>query len=152
MNTILRPAKISDISQLKNFQEQLVIYERPFDAGIPKKGKVEYYDLKNLIKNKKVNFLVAEADNKIVGCGFGEIRKNVKWALNKEYGYIGLMYVERNFRGRGIGNLIVKNLIKWLKKKKIKDIRLQVYAKNKKALHTYQKYGFKDFVIEMKYS
>lgn len=153
MNPIIRPAQLSDLGALKNFQQQLVKHERPFDSGIPKKGVVEYYDIEALIKSRNANFLVAEIDNKTVGCAFGQIRDNdADWALNKKYGYIGLMFVDEKFRKLRIGKLIIDSIIQWFNEKNISDIRLKVYEKNVGAVNAYRKYGFKDFVLELQYS
>lgn len=152
MNPILRRAKLSDLDTLKNFQQQLVMHERPFDSGIPKKGKVEYYDIKKLIKSNNVNFLVVEMGNEIIGCGFGQIRKNDEWNVNKKYGYIGLMFIKKEFRNQRVGKIIVDALIRWFKAKNIFDIRLKVYEKNVNAVNAYKKYGFRCFIHEMQYS
>ncbi len=152
MNPILRSANLSDLNTLKNFQKRLVIHERPFDPGIPKKEEVEYYDIRELIEANNVNFLVIEIDNKIIGCGFGQIRKNDDWAANKIFGYIGLMFVDDKFRGQKIGKLIVDELVKWFKEKNVFDIRLKVYEKNISAVNAYKKYGFEHFVLEMRYT
>lgn len=147
----IRSATLSDLNTLKKFQQELVKYERPFDSGIPSKGVVNYYNLTELIKSYNTKFLVAESDKTVIGCGFGQIRKNVEWAVNKKYGYIGLMYVDKKFRGKKIGKSIAEELIKWFREKKILSIRLQVYHKNKPAVNAYRKYGFSDFIMEMQY-
>ncbi len=152
MSLILRLAKLSDLNILNNFQQQLVNHEKPFDSGIPTKGAIEYYNINELIKDDNSYFLVAEIDSKLVGCAFGQIRKNIDWAVNKQYGYIGLMFVDEKHRRQKIGKLIVNAIIQWFKTKQISDIRLKVYEKNVSAVNEYRKYGFKDFILELQYS
>ena len=149
MGIKIRKASHSDIETLKAFQRKLVEFERPFDPTI-KKGDVEYYNIKNKLNSDKVRFLIAEADGKPVGCGLGEIMKNVKWSVHKYKGYIGLMFVEEDFRGKGISKMIIEDIIKWFKENKIKDARLLVYAENKGAVRAYEKAGFKHLMDEMK--
>src|SRR3989338_336880 len=86
----IRKATLDDFSALHLLQQKLVRHERPFDPTI-KEGDVEYYDLKHLIVSEKAQFLVAEIGGSIVGCGFGELRKDVPYSVNKHIGYIGLM-------------------------------------------------------------
>ena len=150
MEVTLRQARESDIPLLKLFQKKLVDSERPFDPTIPREGEIEYYSLKELLESKEVNFLVVEAEKKIVGCGFGEIRKNVEWARSKRIGYIGLMFVEEEFRGNKIGKMLVDRLCEWFKEKKVGDIRLKVLKKNIKAISLYQRAGFEEFIVEMR--
>ena len=92
----------------------------------------------------------SENENQIVGCGFGEIRKNDEPYLNKHIGYIGLMYIDGKYRGEGIGKLIISLLFNWFKEKQIMDIRLKVYSENGIAISAYVNYGFKEFVTEMR--
>lgn len=147
---LLRHATLSDLSSLKQFQQRLVIYERPFDSTIPKKGEVTYYDIRELIESDKAQFLVAEADHKIVGCGFGQIRKDAYWSVNKQVGYIGLMFVDEQWRNQGIGRLVISALLSWFKENNIFDVRLKVYEENHDAVKAYKKCGFKDYVKEMR--
>jgi GNAT superfamily N-acetyltransferase len=65
-------------------------------------------------------------------------------------GYIGLIFVEENYRGKGISKKIISNLKKWLKQNKIKEVQIKVYSENKTALAIYRKSGFKDFMIELR--
>lgn len=151
MDIQLRVATFTDLPTLDKFQDKLVSFERPFDPTIPKTGKVQYYNIKELVQDSKVHFLVAHVDNKIAGCGFAQIRKNdAEWATVKQTGYIGLMFVDEKFRGKKIGSLLIKNLLHWLSEQKITDVRLKVYAENSSAIHAYKKNGFKDFLVEMR--
>ncbi len=149
MEVVIRKAIISDLPIIHKFQQELVKIERPFDSGIPQTGKVEYYDFKKLIKFISVNFLIAEVNGKPVACGFAQIKKNVNWAVEKKYGYIGFMYVDAKFRGKGIGSQIMEDFIIWFKKKNIVYITLKAYFKNDAARSAYRKMGFCDFVSEM---
>ena len=151
MEIKIRKATSNDLNIIKEFQNQLVEYERPFDSTIPKQGLVEYYNLQLLIESEKVNFLVVEVNEKIIGCGFGEIRSDIEWSSNSLIGYIGLFFIEKEFRNKGISGLIFKELIKWFKENNIKDIRLKVYSENEKAVNAYKKYGFKGHMLEMRY-
>jgi ribosomal protein S18 acetylase RimI-like enzyme len=54
------------------------------------------------------------------------------------------MYVVRQYRRKGIGTSLVKEFIKWVKSKKIKNIRMGVYAANQQAKGFYKSLGFKD--------
>ena len=102
------------------------------------------------IQSKKAIFLVAEREKEIIACGFGKLKIDDQWTSNKYVGYIGLIFVQKAYRRKGIGKKILNQIITWFKKKKIKNISLKVYAKNKKAINAYKKSGFKDHIIEMR--
>ena len=151
MNTIVRTATLSDLPALRQLQQQLIQFERPFDPTMPS-GHVEYYNLRELLHSEKVKCLVVETEGRIVGCGFGKIKRNPEWPKSPKIGYIGLMFIEKNYRHQGIGNQIITSLLHWFKECQISDIRLKVYAHNSKALKAYEKYGFTSFMTEMRYS
>jgi len=151
MEPKLRQAVPSDLATLKDFQQRLVIHERPFDPGIPRKGDVEYYDIMQLIEADDIHFLVIELGEDVIGCGFGQIRKNLEWARDTYFGYIGLMFVREEFRGRGVGKFIVEGLIHWFSERKIHHIITQAYTDNINAVEAYKRYGFRDFVLHLKY-
>jgi ribosomal protein S18 acetylase RimI-like enzyme len=155
MDFKLRNANSSDIKTLDYFQNNIGIHERPLDSNIKRKGKIRYYalkDIKKIISSKNSKILIAEINGKPVGCGFGEIKKNhANWSKFKYKGYIGMMFVEKEYRSKGIGTKILNTLLDWFEKRKVSDIRLQVYSNNDIAVHTYRKSGFKDYLIEMSY-
>ncbi|MBS1516705.1 MAG: GNAT family N-acetyltransferase [Bacteroidetes bacterium] len=151
MNTILREATIKDFDALSELQQNLVKFERPFDKGIPQSGKVCYYDIMKLINDKNTLFIAAETNNEIIGCGFGQIRNNLEWAVEKKIGYIGLMIIKEKYRRKNTGRLIIEKLIDYFRGKKISNIILETYCINTKAIEAYKKYGFKEFVLQMKY-
>ena len=149
MNLKVRKAITSDIKIIEQFQDNLVNFERILDKRI-KNGKVSYYNIKNLVKSRNAHFVVCESGKKIIGCGFGEIRKEPEWSTDREFGYVGLMFVDEKFRSAGAGKIIISEIILWLQSKNIKEIRLKVYDKNENAVAFYKKSGFKNFVIEMR--
>jgi len=149
MGIKIREANDKDLLVLKKFQNKLVEFEMPFDETI-KKGTKGYYQVKRWMHSSKSKFMVAEVRGKLAGCGFGRIKEDDSWSINTHIGHIGLLFVEKEHRGKGIGKLIVNELIKWFKKKKIKDVRLQVYAKNVNAIKAYKKLGFENRIIELK--
>lgn len=150
----LRKATIKDLKLIDCFQDKLVNYERKLDPLIRKGKNIRFYpekEIKRMLCSSNSLFLIAEINNNVVGCGVGKIEKTFgNWCVYKKRGYIGHMFVDENYRRKGIGKKIMSQLIKWFKSKKIKFIRLCVYANNQKTINAYRKYGFKDYTFEMK--
>ena len=106
-----------------------------------------------MIKSHDSIILIAEYNGNPVGCGAGEImHQHANWCIYKYKGNIGLMFVKKGHRKKGIGKLILNSLMEWFSKKNIKDIRLQVYQNNKNAIKLYKKEGFKDYIMELIYN
>ncbi len=77
--------------------------------------------------------LVAKAGPQIVG--YGRVVKTKK--INE----IVTLYIVPEWQGQGIGSALLKELLGWLGNHK--DVRLGVVLYNEKAIHFYEKFGFK---------
>lgn len=96
-----------------------------------------------ITKNELAKYIVAEKDNKIVG--YGGI-----WLILDE-GHITNIAVSSQYRGQGIGNLIVEKLIDVCEKKGIKNMTLEVRKSNLIAQSLYKKYDFIDCGVRRGY-
>lgn len=148
-NIKIRKATENDLPVLQEFEQEIIKYERVFDNCL-KEEEIHYYNFRDLITSLKATVLVAEVDNAIVGSGYAEIKKADTYLKHNEYGYIGLMYVRTQLRGKGINQQILQRLKEWLAQKQIKEIRLVVYDENVLAKNAYLKSGFKGHVLEMR--
>jgi GNAT superfamily N-acetyltransferase len=71
--------------------------------------------------------------------------------MEHEYhSYLGFMYVDPAYRGKGINKLILNSLKCWSKAKNVNHLYLEVYADNKPAVRAYEKAGFENNLIEMR--
>ncbi|MEO6684003.1 MAG: GNAT family N-acetyltransferase [Ginsengibacter sp.] len=145
----IRPAKMDDLPKLLDFEQGVISAERPFDPFI-KEEKVTYYDLKNLIESAESEILVAEIDGKIIGSGYAQIRESKPYWKDNSFVYLGFMYVDPSFRGKGINRKIIEELKNWARSKNIPELRLEVYTKNEAAIRAYEKSGFNDHMLEMR--
>lgn len=89
----------------------------------------------NIIKNEfyvnpYANYLVYILDNNIVGY--------IYYSDIYERSEINMFEVDKNYRNKKIGNILLKELTEKLKK----TITLEVNENNKIAIHLYEKYGF----------
>ncbi|MFZ4260420.1 GNAT family N-acetyltransferase [Sphingobacterium sp. HJSM2_6] len=145
----IRKALESEINTLLSFEKEIVEAERPFDNTL-KNAEIHYYDLLGLIKSDKSEVLVALNDNEIIGSGYVKILQAKPYQKFEVYAYLGFMYVKPQFRGKGINQSIVQELINWAKNKKITEVRLDVYDENINAKKAYLKAGFKPNLLEMR--
>ncbi len=93
-------------------------------------------DLIKELNERKRYFLVIEIDNEVIIFGQAYLKK-------KGIGEIGRVYIKKEFRNKGIGTKLIKHLIDFLKKKKVKEIESYAYTKNKPSLRVHEKLGFK---------
>jgi GNAT superfamily N-acetyltransferase len=101
------------------------------------------------LASRNVLVLIAEADS--VPCGF-----SVQWLGTqtlpyrpKRFGYIGIMFVQSSYRGRGVSSMMMKEAQEWFANRKVEHIMLTVLTDNKPVRAIYEKWGFFDFVSTM---
>ncbi len=145
----IRTATLEDLPVLLAFEQEIIKAERPFDITI-KEDPVSYYDLGQMIQDSKAHVVVAELDGKIVASGYAIPKKARHYLDHEWYAYLGFMYTDENYRGRGINALVVEALKKWSVENGFKEIRLTVYSDNLPAIKAYEKVGFKKHIIEMR--
>ena len=63
--------------------------------------------------------------------------------------YIFDIFIIKEYRCKGFGNILIKEFLKVAKKKGIKDCKLGVNIKNKNAFNFYKNLGFKALRYEM---
>ena len=147
----VRRAIIDDHKQLLEFEQGVIIAERPYDetlGGDP----ISYYDIKTLMESPEAEVLVAIYNNQIIASGYAKILKSQAYLVHDKHGYLGFMYVSPAFRGLGVNKLIVEDLFKWLRSKDINEARLDVYDENASAIKAYEKVGFEPYLLNMRIS
>lgn len=98
---------------------------------------------KKELNNNLAKYLVAKVDEKIAGyVGI--------WFVVDE-GHITNVAVHENFRGKKIGDKLIKRLVEVCKDNNIVSMTLEVRASNVVAQNLYRKYGFKMAGIRKEY-
>ncbi|WP_338196235.1 GNAT family N-acetyltransferase [Flagellimonas marinaquae] len=145
----IRPATMHDLPLLLKFEQEIINAERPFDVTI-RKGAVSYYDIEAMIQDPQACIVVAEIEKKVVASGYAIPKKARHYLDHEYYAYLGFMYTDQQYRGKGVNAMIVDELKKWSESAGFKEIRLTVYNNNLSAIKAYEKVGFKKHIIEMR--
>ena len=146
-----RQAIPSDMPRLLECEQGVVEAERPFNDSIKSSG-VRYYDLEYLMSDRDSLLGVVEIDGLIVGTGYAQLRDSKASYTHLKHGYLGFIYVAPDFRGRGIAQNVMENLLSWGRSEGVSDFYLDVYSQNESAIKAYQKAGFRPGLLEMKLS
>lgn len=145
----IRPANLKDLPILLEFEQGVILAERPFDPTL-KNERISYYDIKAMIESDETEVIVALINNVIIGSAYAKIEEAKNYLQHSHYVYLGFMYVKPAFRGKGINKKIIDELVKWAQSKDIQEMRLDVYSDNESAIKAYQKAGFKSHLINMR--
>jgi GNAT superfamily N-acetyltransferase len=148
-NLLLRDAVLEDLPFLKEFEQEIIKAERPFDPTI-RQDPVSYYDLKDYVLRKDVKVVVADVNGLLVASGYALTKKARHYLDHVDYAYLGYMYTKPEFRGKGIIQKIIESLKKWALEQGLNEVRLTVYHDNIPAIKAYEKSGFKSHLNEMR--
>ncbi|MDD7915429.1 GNAT family N-acetyltransferase [Polaribacter ponticola] len=146
---LIRKANLDDIKTLLDFEQGVIIAEKPLDPFLSK-DKIFYYNIPELIVSENANLLVAVSNNELVASGYLRIENSKQYHKNPQHGYIGFMFVKPSFRGKRISTLILNSLKDWAKEKNLKELRLDVYSNNDGAVKAYERFGFTKSLVNMR--
>lgn len=146
---LIRTADLNDLKTLLAFEQGVVAAEKPLDPFLAE-GELHYYNIPELISAKHIRFIVATFKEELVACGYIRLDNSKPYQKNPKHGYVGFMYVKPAFRGQRISNLILENLKIWAKEKELKELRLDVYDTNSSAIKSYERFGFKKILVNMR--
>ena len=110
----IRSATLDDLPYLLKFEQAIISTEPPFDETLVP-GTFHYYDLAERIRDPDAEVVVAECDGVLVGGGSAIIKKGDSYNIFDRYAFLGFMFVEPDYRGKGINRLIIDKLVEWSK-------------------------------------
>lgn len=131
-----------DANKCDKLLNKLVLDERKYDNSISEDAKILNY-FKYMIR-QKYNFLLGYyIDNNIVGYAF------IK-GIDKETALLDGLYVEEEYRNKGIATELIKTAFETCKNNKIKFLDVNVMYQNKEAQSLYNKLGFVNLRIGLR--
>ena len=102
-----------------------------------------YNILKEELNSQNSCYIVALLNNEIVGFA------GIKFIVNEAD--IMNIVTKKTFRNKGIGKLLLENLIQLAKSLNLTSITLEVNEENAPAIHLYKKFGFEILGIRKNY-
>lgn len=129
---IIRPMEEKDLDKV------MVIEENSFISPWPKSQFL--YELN---ENPFAILLVAEYEGVI--CGF------IDFWITFDVAQLNQIAVHPSLRKKGIGEVLIQDMINRVSTQEVNRITLEVRIHNKKAINLYQKYGFKKQLIKKSY-
>lgn len=150
MNFIIKKADVKDVFEISKLHA--ICWKDAYKSIIPDSFLKKIYlddwceEFEDGIKNKTREAHIAYIDEKpIAVISHGESRCSMEG-----YGEIISLYVHPIYQGFGIGLLLLKEAIKYIKESGYNNICLRVFEKNENARKFYEKNGFKSSEIKNK--
>ena len=129
---IIKVNSIDDCKICDNFLTLLIQDERKYDTTIDEKFVVKDYFI-NMINNQNI-LLLYKSENKPIGYIFAK-------KIDDKYLIDGL-YIDINFRNKGIAKKLIKKIIKEIYSLGDYEIFINVLKENKVAVNLYKNIGF----------
>ena len=151
---IIRLAVEDDLKRVQELSQELMEYEKSItkrefmfnlDWALTDEG---YENYKSNISRDEL--YVVCIDDKIIGYMTCWINRRLPWLAHKTM-EIGNLYVEPEYRGKGIGTELINKAKELCKENDIKYLKVEVTADNEQAKEFYKKNGLYSYTIEQYY-
>jgi ribosomal protein S18 acetylase RimI-like enzyme len=153
-NIKIREAANSDLPTLGRLGSLLVQEHHDFDPrrflAAKNRTPQDYASfLGARLNDRNAVVLVAETKGETIGYAYGEIEGYDYMSLRGPAGVLNDLIVDPAHRGRGVGRLLLDEIISRLKSRGVPRIVLSTAAKNKAAQRLFERSGFRPTMIEM---
>lgn len=126
----VRPARTTDVRALSMLAEKLM----PREARTPDRMRV----LKRSLGKPNYYLYVAEEDERLVG--FADLWFFSDFAHAGRMGIIQNLFVDRELRHRGIGDLLMKRIMSRASQLRLKELHVWTAFENRAAISLYRKH------------
>ncbi|MFA6493371.1 MAG: GNAT family N-acetyltransferase [Patescibacteria group bacterium] len=146
----IRKATIKELEtiqqlNLDHFNYEIELFDETLNNKWTFSKKGANYFIKK-INNEKSVVLIAEEDNKIIGILVGEIPpKDFSRKPRIILAEMKQLFLDKNYRSKGIGSALVDEFFKWAKKQKATRAQVCASVTNIDGVRFYKKHGFEDF-------
>lgn len=139
MEINIRPYKTEDTQAILAIINHTILHSTAlYDYAIR-----SYEQQKNILEdkiNKNFPVIVAELDGNVVGFGmYSEFRFREAYKFTVEHS----VYVNENFHGKGIGKLLLQELIVLARKQNLHTMIAVIDSENQGSVEFHEKFGFK---------
>jgi ribosomal protein S18 acetylase RimI-like enzyme len=148
-NLTIRSAALSDaerIVELRLLSQEHAEKSNPLIWRITEEGKrLLKQKVENDLADSNIHVLLAEADGEIIGYVQGEVTSRSDH-MPRTVGQVSLMYVVKQFRRKGVGRRLMKELCEFFSSNKVEDLTVRYIIGNREAEGFWRKLGFESII------
>lgn len=140
MKTITRPAETKDLPAILEIVNHNILHSTAVYDYEPKE-LTDLYPWFEERQQKGFKLIVAEYENKVAGyAAYGIFKPKKGYQYTVEHS----VYVSENFQGKGIGKILMADLIAIAKAEGIHSMIGVIDADNKSSIEFHKQFGFKE--------
>jgi GNAT superfamily N-acetyltransferase len=144
-----RPATRADLPTLLEFEQGIILAERPFDPTL-KPDPIIYYDIGEMIDADWAEVVVAVDGDRLIGSGYAKDKVSDHYVDPPNHCFLGFMFTHPDYRSRGVNGLVTDALLDWARARGHTEVQLRVYDDNAGAIRAYEKKGFGKYMVVMR--
>lgn len=138
-NINLRIADENDAPELLKIYEPYVLYTTvSFEITVP---TLEEFKKRIINTLKRYPYIIAETNKKIIGyCYASQFKPRAAY----DYAIETSIYIDMDYRGKGIGKILYEKLFDILKKQNVTNVNSCIAYPNPQSIEFHNKLGFKE--------
>jgi len=141
----LRVAKNDDLDSLMRMGKELYIIEKQFEPMLKfSSSKARHKYLQELM-NQNALILIVEEKHKAIGYLYAHAEEVEYLDTSKLECEIEVIYIDDEYRGKGLAQQLIDKALYWAKTKNIFRIKAGIYAQNESSQAAFLKCGFSPF-------
>jgi len=145
----IRDAKLSDIDKLVELRLSL---QRHIEASNPMIWRITAegvgllkQGLDEAMRDDLGRMVVATLNGEVIGFAHGQVSRRTDYRPNV-VGTISKIFVQKGFRGRGVGRRLVEGLYQFFHMKNVEEVTLRFVIGNREAEEFWRGLGFKPVI------
>ncbi len=151
----IRSATVEDAQTIGALWQELVDFHRELDTAMPIaniRGAKHYAQrIESQVEDSYSRVLVAEYQGELIGFVVGMIVDLLPDVFEAETnGFLADIYIKKDFRRAGVGQVLVQTLAKWFKSRGVERMEWYVAAQNSAGRAFWQEIGGRDVMVRMR--
>lgn len=144
---VIRPATERDLGQMRSLFE---VVDQHHASALPQMFRADRENgrsdefLAGILANPEAALLVCASGDQLTGLVHVSIRQSpdIPILAERRFAVIENLVVHRDFRGRGLGKLLVEAAHRWIMDHDVSDVELHVFEFNEDAIALYERLGY----------
>lgn len=138
----IRAAKNEDLEALVKMGEHLHFVEKKFEPYLAFSSEEAKQRYSSELVNPNALLLLAEENHESIGYLYAHAEKIDYLNTDQLECEIEVVFVDSEFRGRGIAQHLIERCIEWTKTKNVFRVKTGIYAQNTSSQSVFAKVGF----------
>ncbi len=148
----IRKAREEELLKIGRLWGKFMAFNAEFNSSFRVKKKAPEIFSKEMIEkiqDSNCQLTVAEIDGELVGFCYSYISHKPKYFKLEKFGFVGDLYVEPQYRRRGVGRMLVLDTMEFFSRRKVRQIELLVAVKNTNTIEFWESLGFSHLLTWM---